>query len=188
MGQDKLNKLSDDQLLALIKEGNRLAFDHVYNRYWKKLFAYAFNILNEKVLVEDALHEVFTRIWLNKDSIEIANLQNYLFVSVRNKSISLLSKVKFTEFDEHIMDTLSLSPEGEDHLNYQDLKATIEDIAKELPNRCREIFFMSRYKGYSNAEIARHFQISHRTVENQLSIALKHIRSAVSKNKANFNI
>ena len=188
MEQGDFNKLSDYQFLSLIKQGNQMAFNYFYDKYWKGLFAYAYNILNEKELAEDVLHEVFTRIWINKETIEISNLQNYLFVSVRNKSISLLNKARFTELDESIINNLSLSPEVESNLDYQDLKTTIEDAAMNLPERCRDIFFMSRYQNYSNAEIASHFDISHRTVENQLSIALKHIRSAVGKAKGLLSI
>lgn len=180
--EDTFNKKSEEELLCLIKQGNQLAFNHIYNKYWKRLFAYAYNILNEKDIVEDALHEVFIKIWTNRVSIEISNLESYLFVSVRNKSISLFGKVQFTEFDESIMDDLSFSPsEEEDDLRYQKLSASIEEVSKELPERCREIFMMSRYQGYSNEEIASYYEISHRTVENQLSIALKHIRKSISK-------
>ncbi len=180
MKRDGFDRLTDSQIFSLIKEGNQLAFNHVYNKYWKKLFVYANNILNKEELAEDALHEVFTKVWTSRKTLKVSNLQSYLFVSVRNYSITMLSKVRFTEFDEQIIENLALAPEGESNLYCQDLVAEIEEAAKELPARCWEIFFMSRFKGYSNAEIAQHFQISNRTVENQLSIALKHIRSTLS--------
>lgn len=180
--QEHLNTLSDGQLISLIRKGNQLAFSQLYERYWKKLYIYAYNILNNKELSEDVLHEVFTNVWLNKKTLEIFNIQGYLLISVRNRAISTLNKVRtFTELDKKIVASLKIPPEVDSRLNYQDLKESIYQATQDLQDRCREIFFMSRYEGYSNKEIAHHFKISQRTVENQLSIALKHIRSYLDK-------
>ncbi len=181
MAEKIINNLNDNEILSLIKKGNQLAFTQLYNKYWKKLFSFAYNILNEKQLAENVLHEVFTSIWVKKEAIEITDVNNYLFVSVRNKCISLLKKVTFTDFDENLINTMTLSHEGEDNLAYKDLKRTIESSLEILPKRCRDIFVMSRFKGYSNSEIAEHYKISNRTVENQLSTALKHIRLTIAK-------
>ena len=168
--------INDVQLLLLIKKGNELAFKALYNKYWKKLYAYTYNILNDKGLAEDVLHEIFTNIWVKKDKLEITSFESYLFVSARNKSISLLRKVKFTEIDDAIIENLSLTPEADANLEEFDLKSNLEGVTKDLPKRCKEIFFMSRYDDYSNEEIAKHFKISQRTVENQIYLALKHVK------------
>lgn len=180
-----LKDVNDAQLLLLIKDGNELAFKVIYNRYWKRLFVYASNILNDKGLAEDVLHEIFTSIWIKKDELKILSLESYLFVSAKNKSISMFRKVKFSEIDDTIIENLSLEPEVNNDLDSADLKSVLERVTKELPNRCKEIFYMSRYDDYSNEEIAKHFKISQRTVENQLYLALKHIRTSL-KSVSNF--
>ncbi len=181
MTSKDLQNVNDAKLLLLVKEGNRMAFNMLYDRYWKKLFAYTYNILNDKGLAEDVLHEIFTAIWVKKDTIEINSLENYLFVSAKNKSISFFRKMKFTEIDDTIIENLSLEPEANNILDTIDVKYTLDRVTKDLPNRCKEIFFMSRYDDFSNEEIANHFNISQRTVENQLYLALKHIRSTLKK-------
>lgn len=174
-------EVTDAQLLLEIKKGNELAFNTLYTKYWKRIFAYALHILNDKGLAEDVVHDVFSNLWFKKETIVVASFENYLFVAVKNKSISLFRKVQFTELDEAIMDTLTFAPEIDHTLKNSDLKMAIERAVRDLPNRCSAIFYMSRYDDYSNAEIANHFKISQRTVENQLYLALKHVRSIIGK-------
>lgn len=156
-----------------------MAFNQMYNRYWKRLLAYSLNVVNDEALAEDILHDVFTGLWLKRKTLNISNLETYLFVSIRNKAISLFRRIQFTELDGHIIENLSLNPKIDEEINLGDLKSNIEQAANGLPNRCKAIFYMSRYHDYSNAEIASYFNISHRTVENQLSLALRHLRKTL---------
>ncbi|MEO1010427.1 MAG: RNA polymerase sigma-70 factor [Bacteroidota bacterium] len=176
MAKQNLQELPDDQLFALVKAGNQLAFKQIYHKYWEGLYIYAHNILNDKWLSEDVLHEVFTNVWTNREKTEIHNLKSYLFNAVRNRALLKIRAHKFTELDEKIVSNLKLPPQIEQQFDHNDLKHTIDVAAKELPPRCRAIFYMSKFHNYSTAEIANHFNISQRTVENQISLALRHLR------------
>lgn len=154
-----------------------MAFNQVYERYWKRLYAYAFNILRDKGLTQDALHEVFTSIWIKKNSLEVNNLKSYLFNAVRNSAISTLRKERFTELHETIIENLTNPSEAEQNLDYNDLKSKINKAVEDLPAICRTVFYLSRFHNYSISEIATQLNISKRTVENNLTIALKHLRS-----------
>ncbi|MDN3593906.1 RNA polymerase sigma factor [Zunongwangia endophytica] len=181
MVSKQIDQENDVQLLALIKKNNQLAFNRLYNKYWKRLFIYTANILNDKELAQDVLHDVFSTLWIKKDELEIESLEKYLFVAAKNKSISQFRKVKFTELDLSIIEKLSLKPEIETNLDFIDLKTVLNEVTQSLPARCREIFYMSKYNYYSNQEIAQHFNISQRTVENQLYLALKHIKHSLKQ-------
>ena len=170
---------SDNHLFLLIKKGDQLAFNQVYDRYWRKLYSYTFNILNDVGYTEDTLQEVFINIWIKRGEIEIKSLKNYLFNSVRNNAISKLRKDNFLEIHESILENLFVSSEIEQNIDEDDLNKSIDIIIKRLPSRCRTIFQMSRYQDFSISEIANHFNISHRTVENQIHIALKHLRKTL---------
>lgn len=180
LGSHNLKEITDKQLLSLIKEGNQLAFDQMYNRYWKRLFVYTYNILNDEGYAEDTLQEVFIKIWVKKNELDIQNLKSYLFNAVRNNAISKIRKEKLSVAQEGIIDNLVVPSQIEQNLNRDDLKKTIEKAVINLPTRCKAIFYMSRYQNYTIQEIASHFKISHRTVENQLHLALKHIRKVIN--------
>lgn len=180
MLQSSIGELENDQLVALFREGNKLAFTEIYNRYWKKLFNYTYNILNDRDLAEDVLQDVFTRVWDIRERTEIHNLKAYLFNACRNNAISKIRQARLTKFQEEMIESLSLRPEAEINLDFDDLRQTIDKAAEGLPDRCREIFYMSRIQHLSIQEIAEKLNISHRTVENQLGIALKHLRLSLS--------
>lgn len=180
LGTHNLNEITDKQLLSLIKEGNPFAFDQMYNRYWKSLFVYTYNILNDEGYVEDTLQEVFINIWVKRNEVDIQNLKSYLFNAVRNNAISKIRKEKLSEALEGVIDNLVAPCQIEQNLDRDDLKRAIDKAVINLPTRCRDIFYMSRYQDYSIEEIASHFNISHRTVENQLHLALKHLRNTIN--------
>lgn len=160
-----------------------MAFNAIYNRYWKVLYSYIYNILNDKGLTEDSLQDVFYAIWIKRDDLQITSLKSYLFNAARNNAISKIRKKKFTLLQENILEDfyVTIQADAEQNLGVQDLKSTIHQILKSLPKRCRSIFYLSRYHNITIQEIAIHFNISHRTVENQLHLALKHLKSNLGK-------
>ena len=180
MPRENLNKLTDDQLVELLHAGNLMAFNEIYSRYWKKLYAYAHNILCDDTLVEDGLQEVFTNVWVKRSESEIENLKAYLFQSVKNNAITKLRKARFTSFQEQIIENLSSTLRADVHLVNEDLHNAIDLAVNSLPERRRKIFCMSRFEHLSIKEIAEKLNISHRTVENQLSLAMKQIKVSLN--------
>lgn len=177
---DNHNNHKETEWLNLLQEGNHVAFNQIYEHYWKRLYNYTYNILQDEGLAEDCLHDVFTNIWVKRSQLEIDNLKSYLFNACRNKAISLMRKVKFSPFQEEVVEQLGYLPEVESKLEMDDIENEIREATRSLPDRCREIFMMSRFEHLTIQEIAVRLNISTRTVENQLATALKHIRPEVS--------
>lgn len=171
-----LKNSSDATLLRMLGKGNSLAFQQVYLNYWESLYAYAVNILNDRALAEDVLHEVFMQVWAKRATLKVENLKPYLFNAVRNKALTKIRDDKFTTLDEALISRLDLIPEVERAFDRIDTTRAIQEAAQKLPARCRTIFYMNKFQEYSVEEIAVHFNISTRTVHNQLSLALKHLR------------
>lgn len=180
VSRKNFDQLTDDQLGELLSAGNLLAFNEIYSRYWKKLYAYAHNILCDDTLVEDSLQEVFTNIWVKRSETKIENLKAYLFQSVKNNAITKLRKTRFTSFQEQVIENLSSTLRADVHVINEDLHNAIDLAMISLPERRRKIFCMSRFEHLSIKEIAEKLNISHRTVENQLSLATKQIKVSLS--------
>ncbi|WP_318311603.1 MULTISPECIES: RNA polymerase sigma-70 factor [Flagellimonas] len=179
--------LYDKDLLSLMKKGNRLAFKQVYDKYWEGLYSATINILKDKGLTEDVIHDVFVYLWVKRETTKIQNLKSYLFQAVRNNALLKIRNQKFTKLHEEKIHGLADVPVAEQNLNLKDLELKIEKAANSLPARCKTIFYMSRFENYTITEIANHFGISHRTVENQLYLALKHLRIFLTKKAKSFN-
>ena len=81
-------------LLALVKKDDETAFTELYNRFWKKLFAIAYNRLKEIQSAEDIVHDVFAGLWANRQKLQIESLENYLATSVKYMVLNCIRKIE----------------------------------------------------------------------------------------------
>ncbi len=167
----------DKILFHQIKKDNTNAFTTLFNLYWEKLFTFAYNILKDETLAKDIVQEVYISIWDRRKHLEITNLKSYLFKSIKYQTAkSLRNHPQFETYNE-IFNTISAineSPENE--LAEKELKLLIDSITSKLPEKCAEVFHLSRKEGLSNQEVAERLNISTSTVENQINKALKILR------------
>jgi len=173
-----LPSLSDQEILALIGQDDRAAFSELYNRYWQSLYQTAWNVLRDQEACMEVIQEVFVWLWEHRSGLQINSLPSYLRAAVKYKVTDILrsNKVReacFVNLDELNLDTLS---RDEDPLELKELKAVIAQMSAKLPARARLIFELSRNEQLSNREIATKLGISEKTVENQITIALKKLR------------
>ncbi|GGF24674.1 RNA polymerase sigma-70 factor [Echinicola rosea] len=174
-----LDHCSDQELLLLVKEGNTLAFDELFNRHWEVLYLRSFSLLRDPATCEDIVQDVFLKIWQNRDTIQISHFNSYLQTSARNGALKFLAKQKLEARHLNTISTLELLYHTEDEMDAKELESEVLASLEHLPKRCREIFVLSRFNNMSNGEIAKKLMLSHRTVENQLYRAIKHLREVL---------
>ncbi|MBT28862.1 MAG: RNA polymerase sigma-70 factor [Thalassobius sp.] len=170
---------SDQDLFDEIKRGDQQAFNELFNRYWKSLYAFSFSTFQDSNLSEDATQEVFTSLWEKRQKLIIQNIRAYLFQAVKFQIAANIRKSRFTDLHIKTIDKINYIRDVEEQMNYQELDKKLENTLQELPERCREIFYMSRFEHLSNQEIADKLNISKRTVENQISRALQKVSSSI---------
>lgn len=169
---------SDFDLITLLKADDAEAFEALYKRYFGKLFNHAYEKLHDRALAQEVVQELFVHFWHNREKIEVrVSLASYFFVSLRNLIINQFKKRLI--YEQHI-DKLALiqnqaTNETNEWLDYQDLQAEYQRALQELPEKCREVFMMSR-NGASHKEIAAAHDISLKTVEQHISKALRTLR------------
>lgn len=170
-------KLITDQSLAeSIKNSNHGVFELVFNYYYSGLVVYADQIIKNTEISEDIVQAVFMKLWETRENIEIRSFRSYFIQCVKNRCIDhLRSQQVKNRFDNRIPDADHLVME-DDLWTKNELSELIERAIEDLPPRCREIFGMSRYENLKIAEIAEKLNISKRTVETQISKALKILR------------
>lgn len=169
-----LSALEDKELLKLSSKNNSKAFEEIFNRYWKRLYTYAYKIYKNSEVCEDVVQEVFISLWnLNKENT-ILNLEGYLFKAVKYKIANHIRDLKFStqqlDFIESIPDSFF------DNLEYEELEKDVFKKIEKLPVKCKKVFKLSREEQKSNAEIAQILNLSIRTVETHISNALKILR------------
>ena len=162
-----------------LNERNKVVFDFVFEYYYSGLCTYAETIVKDEEAVEDIVQELFVKLWVKASHISIqTSLKNYLFISVRNRCFDYLKhqnvKSKSIQSNEFLKYVDEFTPES--WFVESELRDTIERSIDKLAPRCREIFRMSRFEGYKNLEIADKLGLSKRTVELQITNALKALR------------
>lgn len=171
--------LDDHVLLSLIGDKNKKAFQELYARYWDRVFAICINRVGNHVIAEDLVQDIFLSIWEHKKLKDIINIKAYLFQSVKFsviKSMHKSSRVSLVDNDQiGILDQIS-ELSIDEVLHSKLLEDLVFQEVERLPERTKIIFQYSRIDHLSSAEIADKLNISSRTVENQISHALKSLR------------
>ena len=159
-------------------------FENIFGDLYQPLCSYAFTFVQDTTISEDIVQEVFTRIWeTRRDLLLTDNIRFYLFSAVRNNCITHLRRLKSGRTmpwnDKTLADSVPVAPiEQSDKVQYDQL---LREAIGLLPEKCREVFVLSRISQLKYKEIAEVLGISAKTVENQLGKALKLIREFLKK-------
>ena len=166
-----------------LKEGSESALRAIFNQYYKYLLVTAYHIVNDNEKAKDLVQDVFFEIWKKRTQLKIQSLKSYLRQAVVNKGLNYLKANKRFDWGEDAVatNTLVTTHSQQEQLEKKDLQKLLQQTIKQLPDKCRTIFLLSRYEHYSHKEIASMLDISTKTIENQLTKALKIIRTAVTQ-------
>jgi RNA polymerase sigma-70 factor (family 1) len=169
----------DHELVVLLKTGNQDAYTEIYNRYKRLLYQHAFKRLHNQEEVDDIIHDLFTILWVKRESLELkTNLSGYLYTAVRNRILDHISHQQIeSNYIVNLQQFLDKGVAVTDHrVRFNMLQELIDKEIAELPSKMREIFELSRKSQLSHQEIAEQLDISKKTVKNQVNNALKILR------------
>jgi RNA polymerase sigma-70 factor, ECF subfamily len=155
-------------------------FKSAYFNHHARLLRVAYSIIGDRHLAEDIVQDVFLKLWKAKSKYkEIESLEAYLVQMTKNEALSLLDKSK--KESELLIEVQQQSfsfDKSEDH-STEEFRKSLERAISQLAPQCRLIFTLSRFEGLSNDEIATYLAISKRTVETQVSTALRMFRTGL---------
>lgn len=180
-------KTHNDNINLLIERlsnhSDERALDQLFHIYYEKLLSSAFFVVRSKDLAEEIVADVFYRLWQNREKlIEIKNLDNYLFISIRNQSLNYLAKEQRGgrgSLDEVPADTFVESHTAEDMMLAGELHDKITESIDNLPPKCKEIFQLIRFEGLKYKEVAEKLNVSVNTVDAQMGIAIRKLSDAI---------
>jgi RNA polymerase sigma-70 factor, ECF subfamily len=154
-------------------------FNLIFDELYIPLCRYAMKFVHHHETAEDIVQEIFIYIWENRERIsKMDSVKMYLFTAVKNKSLNFLkknylnNKLPLTDESDGSFQS-ELQPDVSELLEYRELESLLEQALNTLPEKCRIIFTMKRFADLSNKEVAEHLNISLKTVESQMTIALK---------------
>jgi len=155
---------------------SNIQFEKLYKRFQPSLINYAYYLTRSSEDSVELVNDVFLSVWNKRNRLKLdSNLKTYLYTAVKNRSINYIKKNKLViVFDEQI-DTLS-DFEADHSILEKEQLIIIQQIMNDLPSKCKQVFAMSRIDQLSNKEIASFLDISIKTVEAQITKALKIFR------------
>lgn len=171
--------INDQELVMLLRKGDKRAYTEVYNRYKNLLYNHAYKKLGNHEEVKDILQELFTNLWNKRAEIpDTANLSGYLYSGMRNRIFNLFSR---KQVENRYLASLR---EFVNERNYttdllvreKEFASLIQKEIDTLPPKMREVFLLSRKEYLSHKEIAEKLSISEQTVSKQVTNALKMLR------------
>jgi RNA polymerase sigma-70 factor (family 1) len=174
--------LSDLELWIKVVSDDAGAFACLYDRHWAALFKTANYYTQDEHTAEEIVHDVFVTLWQRRKFLNINNFRNYIFITTRYHVLKKIKqdKVSPITYVEHYTDAVDhhqASNKESERISQSDFEIELKSMLQGLPKRCSEIFYLSRVNQLSNQEIAKTFGISKPSVENQITLALKYLRS-----------
>ena len=173
--------ITDDLLLDRLIKGDRQAFEILYNRYWLSCCNAAYKRLNDKEIAQDIVQNIFVRLWINRETLDIKNFDTYLKAAVRYGVLDYVSRTKTSINFTDTFETILLEKEmPNDRLAAKELLELVYAYSETLPKKRREIFLMHLKDTFSTREIAESLNVSQKTVQNQIRTALNGLQTRIS--------
>ncbi|HRB51266.1 MAG TPA: RNA polymerase sigma-70 factor [Niabella sp.] len=160
---------------------NSVQYKQVFELHYEALYGYACSILKEETYVEDIIQNIFIKLWQNREMIVADTVKSYLYTAVRNDCNNQIKhKGVQARHSKFVMDAENNSVHH-NPAEVKELQEKVQFLINQLPEKCGTIFYLCRQSGLSYKEIAEALNISVKTVENQMSKALKTLRTGLAE-------
>jgi RNA polymerase sigma-70 factor (family 1) len=167
---------------------NRASFKKLYLLYYSKLFWFAKSFVKNDEAAEEIIDDVFLNLWMQRQRLtEINNFSNYCYVSVKNKSLTHISKTQLNQvnIDDVKIEIIDSAATGEDKLICGDVTKVINNSLNKLSDQCKVVFKLVKEDGLKYREVAELLNLSIKTVEYHMGNALKQISSGIANAQKN---
>lgn len=175
---------TDLSCINAIARGDEQAFDKLFTDWFARLHAYAFSVLQDEAMAEEAVQSVFCRIWEKRAQWQVhTSVRAYLYGSVYHECMNWLRREKNSKTHRRHVLHSSDRPVAEHaaaRVELGELETQLKQALDALPNQCRAIFQLSRFGGLKYREIAEQLGLSVKTVEAQVGKALKQLRNKLA--------
>ncbi|KQS32831.1 RNA polymerase sigma-70 factor [Dyadobacter sp. Leaf189] len=174
----------------VVANGDYHAFRELFNHHYRSLCNYAMRVVITREIAEEVVSDVFVKLWKNREQIEVhTSFQAYIYRAVRNQALDYLKLRIHRQNERESLDSVQWNMTHADHfspceeLSFNEFYEHVEDCIQALPRQCQLIFRLSREEGLRYRDIAEKLAISVKTVETQMSRALKVLRERVPEHR-----
>ncbi|HMG93053.1 MAG TPA: sigma-70 family RNA polymerase sigma factor [Chryseolinea sp.] len=170
---------SEEETVRALNQGDEAAFLKIYELYWYKIYLIAYRRLGKKEIAEELTQDLFLKLWEKRNTLKPQKIDNYLCVAIKNAVIdhihSALVANRYLDFHKAYGE--SASRQTQDTVEFDDLSYAIEKGLSNLPRKTQEVFKLSRLNSWAPEKIAKHLNLSEKTVGYHLTKSLKFMRA-----------
>ncbi|RLJ69564.1 RNA polymerase sigma-70 factor [Pedobacter alluvionis] len=173
-----MENLTNQQMLGLVRSGDDSAFHEFYRRNRNKVMGFAYRFLKDQEEAKELTQEIFVNLWENKEKIDPDKQpEALLFIMVRSRFLdSLKRKASQSRYVERELQVEPCTSSTDHYINFKDCGEIASLAIENLPKQAKIIYLLSRNNGWSHKEISDHMHISKKTVNNQITKSIGHIR------------
>ena len=175
--------INDLFLFKKIKEGNIETFEKVFKENYSPLLYFSAGITGRIDVAEEIIQELFYQIWKEREKINIlSSLKGYLYSAVRNRSLQYCERLRNENIYKESIQSAPLSSSEnspQENLEASELEGIIRQTMAKMPERRLRIFKMHRFENRRYSEIAENLSVSVKTVEAEMTKALKSLRKDI---------
>lgn len=180
----------DDFFLLRFKSGDELAFEKIFKSNHNQIVGFCNQFISDLDKANSLTQEVFLNLWLNREKIETLNgIRAFLYTFAKSSCLNYIRHRKIVSKyeDKHLQDREEelnrevLESFDFNSLEFSELEGLIQLTINDLPEKCRQVFIMSRFEGKMNKEISEELNISVKAVEANITRALKTLKSRLSE-------
>lgn len=180
MGKYTSVSWTDNALLELLQlEHDYAAFTELYNRYWSALMSAASKRLGSVEVAEELVQDVFLSFYMRRKDLQVTTtVEAYLKGALRHQVFKVYRTQKL--HDRYVTEVMTqnhtqpIAPDAE--LELKELRAQIIKVSEKMPEKCREVFVLSRFEHLSHNDIAAKLNISVNTVKKHINKAIAILR------------
>lgn len=177
-----MNRQEGLPIYQRIKEGDKRAFKALFQTFYPRLCIFAGQITKNPSEAEEIVQELFVQLWNDRSNLDIhTSLENYLCRSVKNKCLNHLKHTRIADDIKIKIHNKHIVPDPEAVYTASELLLKIENCIELLPEKRKEIFRLNRQEGLRYKEISQKLNISVKTVETQMTLAIKTLRKKLKE-------
>ena len=169
---------SDSEIVQQLQQSDEKVFEYVFNQYHLALFRFALKYVRIPAIAEEIVHDVLLYLWERRQALRIeSSLKAYLYTAIKHRSLDYLkSQYAQHHYEYELPELPAVHSSADTALQQQELEGLIQQAIEALPSKCRLIYTLNRNVGLTYKEISEKLEISPKTVEAQMGIALQRLR------------
>ncbi|HZI23552.1 MAG TPA: RNA polymerase sigma-70 factor [Chryseolinea sp.] len=170
--------LTDYELLEAVRQNDKKAFEELFRRYWKKVYAMTYALVRSEKPTQEIVQDIFISLWDKRLTLSINHLPSYLYVTAKNRTLNYIaSQITREKYWNYYKQFIPLQENvTANAVEFNELMEALEDGIEQLPEKSKKVFRLNHLEGHSISEISNLLNLSEKAIRYHLTQSVKKLR------------